>query len=526
MGEEGLRIQPKVLLLSLGLSFYWLWLIAGILSTMVWYGSAPVNKGDTWIVTLLANTLVLMLSFIFSRRTTPLSSKPLVVIASGCVTSAGIALVSTAFNFAVPGDALFVGCFLTGMGAAPLGICWRECIETTGSRRMQHQVISVSMVASVLFFLVAFSLPYAASMTICALAPIGSAVLFLRAADSRKDAPAPGAKSEVRVDAETGAATAVEAGLETGARTLPPQTLDGARPENMSPLNGLRKLASLLACCFVLSFAQGVFKSGALSVDTQLTWTLVTSCAILLVLAVVAIDLALLRRREHQSSDLFMVSRLFLPVVVVACLSLPFFISPHPVLIHFFIFAGNFLLLTYLYSEIAVNRSDVLSPSQVFASGIIASNTGCMLGLLLEKTAGFESFIILYGVLYFAAGLAFVLRHELRKPKEVDEPEVPEAPPPLPAAPEDGRPQGDQQPDMLDSIAKQCRTVGERYSLSERECDILTLLVRGKSANTIATMSFISYNTVKTHITHIYRKLGVHSKEEAIKLVEDSFRLD
>jgi DNA-binding CsgD family transcriptional regulator len=478
---------------------------------MVWYGSAPVNKGDTWIVTLLANTLVLMLGFILSPRIKPLSGKPFVVIASGCVTAAGIALVSTAFGFTVPGDALFIGCFLTGVGAAPLGICWRECIETTGSRRMRHQMLSVSMLTSVLLFLVVFSLPYAASMTICALAPIGSAVLFLHSAQSRKDTPVSGAETGVKV------------GEEIGAETPLPQTSNDGAANRMSSLNGLRRMTGLFACCFALSFAQGVFKSGALSVDTQLTWTLVTSCAILLVLAVVAIDLALLRRRGRQGASVAMASRLFLPLVVVGCLTLPFYTSPHPVLIHFFIFTGDFLLLIYLYSEIATSRSDVLTPSQVFASGIIASNLGCMLGLLVEKTVGFESLIFLYGILYLAAGLAAVFRYELRKPEVTDEPEGSLL---LPVALEGERSQGDRQPDMLDSIAKQCRAVGEYYALSERECDILTLLVRGKSANTIAAMSFISYNTVKTHTAHIYRKLEVHSKEEAIQLVEDSFRPD
>ncbi|MDR0350548.1 MAG: LuxR family transcriptional regulator, partial [Coriobacteriales bacterium] len=491
-------------------------LIAGILSTIVWYGTSPVDKGDTWIVTLLPYTVLLVVGIILTPRIRPLTSRPSVIIASGCVIAAGIALVSTAFNFTAPGDALFVGCFLTGVGAAPLGICWRERVETVGPRHMRRQVFSASMVASVLLFLVAFSLPYLATMTICVLAPIGSAVLFLRSADSH------GGEEVRRVGAGDGAGGGAGAGTSAGggAGAPSPRAPNDRSVGRKGLLGGLRKLAGLLVCCFVLSFAQGVFKSGALSVDTQLTWTLVTSCAILLVLAVVVIDLGLFRKSAKRGPRIAVAYRLFLPLAVVGCLTLPFFTSAYPVLVHFFIFAGNFLLIVYLYSEIAAVRSDTLTPPQVFAAGIIAANIGCILGLLLEKTVGFESLIALYGVLYLVVGVAAVLRYELRKPEEAD---VPEALP-LPTGAESGRPHDRRKPDLLDNMTKQCRAVGELHSLSERECDILTLLVRGKSANTIAEMSFISYNTVKTHIAHIYQKLGVHGKEEAIQLVEDFFR--
>ena len=30
----------------------------------------------------------------------------------------------------------------------------------------------------------------------------------------------------------------------------------------------------------------------------------------------------------------------------------------------------------------------------------------------------------------------------------------------------------------------------------------------------------LSYNTVKTHIKHIYQKLGVHSRQELLDLIE------
>ncbi|MEP7232067.1 MAG: response regulator transcription factor [Ginsengibacter sp.] len=59
-------------------------------------------------------------------------------------------------------------------------------------------------------------------------------------------------------------------------------------------------------------------------------------------------------------------------------------------------------------------------------------------------------------------------------------------------------------------------TKNEFIDLSEREKEILGWLVKGKSYNVIAETCFVSIDTVKTHVRHIYEKLHVHSKSEAV----------
>ena len=56
----------------------------------------------------------------------------------------------------------------------------------------------------------------------------------------------------------------------------------------------------------------------------------------------------------------------------------------------------------------------------------------------------------------------------------------------------------------------------EYIDLSDREKEILALLVKGKSYRVIAAECFISIDTVSTHVRHIYEKLHVHSKSEAV----------
>ncbi|HYE53463.1 MAG TPA: response regulator transcription factor, partial [Chitinophagaceae bacterium] len=54
------------------------------------------------------------------------------------------------------------------------------------------------------------------------------------------------------------------------------------------------------------------------------------------------------------------------------------------------------------------------------------------------------------------------------------------------------------------------------YNLSEREQEILKGLVNGYSYKLIANEYFISIDTVRSHIRHIYDKLHVNSKTEAV----------
>ena len=54
--------------------------------------------------------------------------------------------------------------------------------------------------------------------------------------------------------------------------------------------------------------------------------------------------------------------------------------------------------------------------------------------------------------------------------------------------------------------------------LSDREKELLKLLVEGLDYKAIAAKLFISPQTVRTHISHIYEKLHIHSKSEAIRL--------
>jgi len=57
--------------------------------------------------------------------------------------------------------------------------------------------------------------------------------------------------------------------------------------------------------------------------------------------------------------------------------------------------------------------------------------------------------------------------------------------------------------------------------LSNREEDVIELLCKGKTVKEIFAELMVIVNTTKTHLRGIYKKLGVHTKKEANRLVYD-----
>lgn len=53
--------------------------------------------------------------------------------------------------------------------------------------------------------------------------------------------------------------------------------------------------------------------------------------------------------------------------------------------------------------------------------------------------------------------------------------------------------------------------------LSVREREVLGLVAQGRSNQEIADRLYIAVGTVKRHVSHIFAKLGVHSRTQALK---------
>lgn len=71
-------------------------------------------------------------------------------------------------------------------------------------------------------------------------------------------------------------------------------------------------------------------------------------------------------------------------------------------------------------------------------------------------------------------------------------------------------------------LREKSAAVAVRYRLTPRETELLELLAHGRNGPFIQEKLVLSRNTVKTHVANIYGKLGVHSQQELIDLVEQA----
>lgn len=65
-----------------------------------------------------------------------------------------------------------------------------------------------------------------------------------------------------------------------------------------------------------------------------------------------------------------------------------------------------------------------------------------------------------------------------------------------------------------------CMELARSAGLTPRETEILLLFAKGRTNTRIQEELYISKGTVTTHLQHIYRKAGVHSKQELLDMIE------
>ena len=74
-------------------------------------------------------------------------------------------------------------------------------------------------------------------------------------------------------------------------------------------------------------------------------------------------------------------------------------------------------------------------------------------------------------------------------------------------------PEGDCETGGIDGIAQE-------YGLSPREVDVLEAYARNRDIGASASELFISQGTVKSHLSHIYAKVGVSCCNELLRLCD------
>lgn len=179
-----------------------------------------------------------------------------------------------------------------------------------------------------------------------------------------------------------------------------------------------------------------------------------------------------------------------------------------------FYFVLALIFIIDLVRTFDLNLTMVLGANQaleyaMFAFGVVS---GSVLWAIYEDSLIFP-FIISYGAIFTLMVITLFFATE-RPPWEADyyKPRSIEASADdeLEECPEEAEAPAPPVTDIL------CR----RFCLTPREAEVFGLLSKGRNAEFIQNALFISNHTVKTHIYNIYRKMGIHSLQELLDLMD------
>ncbi len=206
-------------------------------------------------------------------------------------------------------------------------------------------------------------------------------------------------------------------------------------------------------------------------------------------------------RRDARGVSVAYRFAFILLIGVVLCVS---FLLQGNWLAHMLLDVGSFFFqMVVLMVAYQITIGFKVAPTAAFGLARAVWAAGALLGIVaagLRQTFGPETVQLLPFVLGIVASVAFLFVFTDRDCVEV-----------LASMP---------RADGVDLFEAKTRRLAERHGVSEREFEVMGLVAKGRSAPRIAEHLGVSLATVNSHIHHIYRKLGVHSRQELIDCIE------
>ena len=423
------------------------------------------------VLTFSSALTLVCIVFLLPSTMTPLSSKKIFLGAAPCLVIAGTLLTSPAvpLPFIDPGAASIAGAFLAGIGMILIMIIWAEFYGSIGAYRAAlYMPISLLLAIPLYYFITLVPAPIGAVLMCCC--PVFAILLATKnnAEVARKDALA--------------------------CLSLKKKSNQPDRPKSFLYLPWKIVLAAGLYGVISGLVGSASHISGGYSDLVQIGSALV---AILLLLGLMFLGNSSKHAGFTYKPTLF--------VMAAGCIALILSEGLHNQFASVIIRCGYMLfyaLSWVMYSDISYRLN--LASHKVFASGRLFGSLGFAFGMGIgfvfsqslhidiQRPEILAAFTLL--LLFFTA--VFVL----------DEKDVLNA--------------WGQQPRCVSPLA----AIASKAGLTARELEVLELLAKGRSMPYIEEALTISYSTVNSHTSKIYQKLGVHSKQELISLVEEETR--
>lgn len=224
------------------------------------------------------------------------------------------------------------------------------------------------------------------------------------------------------------------------------------------------------------------------------------------------------RRRSKSSWTTESAQRITIPLIIASLLFIPFCNDVGKIVCGAVsIMAFSYVTLMEWTGQVVKNAEFQLFPLQRFAIGRLAQWIGFFIGALISYLTFYHAFLSPLPLSFVVCLLAviivtaFVIYDGTNTENETQlldvmlgNPSELVIDPPKNAAP----------------FRERCDALIERFQLSSREAEVFRYLAKGRNADYIQQKLFISANTVKTHISHIYKKMGINNQQWLIDLVD------
>lgn len=255
------------------------------------------------------------------------------------------------------------------------------------------------------------------------------------------------------------------------------------------------------------------------------------SMGIGMLLATVA--LVLLWTKANRRPSFSMVYSVLFFVVMTGFLFLPFFGIEYRLFFAgltnaAFSVASIFMMVTCIRAA-ALRQVDPIGVFGVFASIVYGSVlVGRAIGDIAGQFYDISQTLVIALMSIYVLSFAEVVIHLRRRSHETELDEVEEdelnethATPTTQEPSKPARPLIRNVVVAQDMVPVYSRLIKKTYGLSNRETDVLELIIRGRDVARMAETLFVSENTVRSHCKNLYRKLDVHNRQQIFDLVEE-----
>ena len=522
-GAQIWRLPQPSRLLCLALWWTWIWLMFFPGNA---YVMADVGVLGWWTAALLGASLAGVAALLFSRvRDLAASPGPAMAVNILCAVFTVLLFLLQGSNAVLAICLAFLACFLsTFWGARAIGR-----VATSDVRTFVAQIACALFLGSILYLLISDRAVYVETFLVTLL-PLVALILDI-----------PIGKGIVGEAGDIPAADCGTSGSSPGCEHAEPSAMPSSDVHGLPPKLGVQR-RQLAIALFACAATFGVF--GGLVTDSGVTRTDQT---MMMGIAIVSLLVWALAVAKPQTMNRFALYYSTIPsyvlgmVFLIAAIVYAHELETASVL---FVIIGWACSLMFGWSFFVVDEEGAVDERGPVACilliqlgtlcGTVLMVIGSTLGLSESHRLAIPMIIIILLVFILIATVFSLFRtlsrgdvivlDSLGAGAGIDVEQSPTVAPdgPMPSATPATVPvtTAPASPGVSDVAAR----MAQEHGLSERESEILEPLLRGYSLPRIADELGVAKSTVATHAQHIYKKVGVHSRQELIELLDESQR--